>query len=93
MIRRAIPIALILCTPASGQRSDYPIQPAAFTSVKVDDGFWAPRIETCREDKARAIREAKLPVEGLTFNVPSAAHGRLVLRNKLELACYELWSE
>jgi outer membrane protein assembly factor BamB len=29
-------------------------------------------------------------LEGLTFNVPAAAHGRLLLRNKLELACYEL---
>jgi len=32
-------------------------------------------------------------LEGLTFNVPAAAHGRLLLRNKLELACYALSAE
>ncbi len=32
-------------------------------------------------------------LEGLTFNVPALAHGRLILRNKLEMACYELWAE
>lgn len=32
-------------------------------------------------------------LDGLSFNVPAAAHGRLLLRNKLELACYELWPE
>jgi outer membrane protein assembly factor BamB len=30
-------------------------------------------------------------IEGLTMNIPAAAHGRLLVRNKLEMACYELW--
>jgi hypothetical protein len=25
------------------------------------------------------------------MNIPAAAHGRLLVRNKLEMACYELW--
>jgi outer membrane protein assembly factor BamB len=29
-------------------------------------------------------------IEGLTLNVPAAAHGRILLRNKLEIACFEL---
>src|ERR1043165_9719838 len=28
---------------------DYPIQPVGFTSVKLNDVFWAPRIETNRK--------------------------------------------
>ena len=30
-------------------------------------------------------------LEGLTMNIPAAAHGRLFVRNKLEMACYEVW--
>jgi outer membrane protein assembly factor BamB len=29
-------------------------------------------------------------IEGLTMCIPAAAHGRLLVRNKLELACFEL---
>ena len=40
--------------PASQPRTvvsssrDYPVQPVPFTAVHLDDGFWAPRIETNR---------------------------------------------
>jgi hypothetical protein len=27
---------------------DYPVKPVPFTSVQIDDAFWAPRIETNR---------------------------------------------
>jgi len=29
-------------------------------------------------------------IEGLTLNIPAAAHGRLLVRNKLEIACFDL---
>jgi outer membrane protein assembly factor BamB len=29
-------------------------------------------------------------IEGLTLNIPAAAHGRILVRNKLEIACFEL---
>ena len=33
------------CTEKSSVRDDYPIQPIPFTSVKLTDNFWAPRIK------------------------------------------------
>ena len=33
---------------AHGQVKDYPIQPVAFTQVKLNDSFWSPRIEINR---------------------------------------------
>ncbi|MGC1391568.1 MAG: glycoside hydrolase family 127 protein [Bacteroidales bacterium] len=36
---------LISCTKKSPNRADYPIQPVPFTSVKLTDNFWAPRIK------------------------------------------------
>src|SRR5664280_2742708 len=36
---------LISCTNKSSNRADYPIQPIPFTSVKLTDNFWAPRIK------------------------------------------------
>jgi hypothetical protein len=33
---------------AYAQKKDYPIQPVPFTSVKLDDQFWSPKIETNR---------------------------------------------
>lgn len=30
----------------SSRISDYPIKPIPFTKVKIDDGFWKPRIDT-----------------------------------------------
>ena len=38
-----------LTTLASQSRPDYPFQPVPFTSVHLDDVFWAPRIETNRK--------------------------------------------
>jgi DUF1680 family protein len=38
-----------LTTAASQSRPDYPFQPVPFTSVHLDDVFWAPRIETNRK--------------------------------------------
>ena len=33
------------CAKKSSSRADYPIQPVPFTSVKLTDNFWAPRIK------------------------------------------------
>jgi DUF1680 family protein len=33
------------CGAAVAQKSDYPIQPVAFTQVRLTDGFWEPKIE------------------------------------------------
>ncbi|TDX01258.1 glycoside hydrolase family 127 protein [Dinghuibacter silviterrae] len=41
--------AAIAAFGASAQPKDYPIQPVPFTQVKVDDAFWAPKIEVNRE--------------------------------------------
>ncbi len=41
--------ALFLCMPATAQHFDYPITPVPFTSVKVDDAFWAPRLVKDKE--------------------------------------------
>ena len=38
-------------------KRDYPITPVPFTAVKVNDGFWAPRIETNRKVTIPAIFE------------------------------------
>ena len=57
--RRAVAVAaliLALCLPVRSsqapghrtQRPDYPFQPVPFTSVHLNDVFWAPRIETNR---------------------------------------------
>jgi DUF1680 family protein len=54
---RVLPIALTiataalaaLATQAQKQTHDYPVQPVPFTSVHLDDVFWAPRIETNRK--------------------------------------------
>ncbi|MBZ5622843.1 MAG: glycoside hydrolase family 127 protein [Acidobacteriia bacterium] len=39
---------LSTCQPAPAQTRDYPVKPVPFTAVHVNDGFWAPRIETNR---------------------------------------------
>src|ERR1700733_11298089 len=41
---------IIICCglSAQAQKQDYPIQPVPFTSVKLTDQFWAPKIETNR---------------------------------------------
>ena len=45
-------LGLLICCglglSAYGQQHDYPIQPVAFTSVKLSDQFWSSRIETNR---------------------------------------------
>ncbi len=38
-------ISLSFCTSVYAQKKDYPIQPVAFTSVKVTDNFWQPKME------------------------------------------------
>jgi hypothetical protein len=58
MRRRTIPlctIALIAVLSVGGRtqstvtpKHDYPVQPVPFTSVHLNDVFWAPRIETNR---------------------------------------------
>ncbi len=39
---------LPVLAPLTAQQRDYPVKPVPFTDVHVDDGFWAPRIETNR---------------------------------------------
>src|SRR3974390_2509099 len=36
-----------LVAPAAEQK-DYPVQPVPFTAVRVEDGFWSPRMDTNR---------------------------------------------
>ncbi|MDN3584544.1 glycoside hydrolase family 127 protein [Mucilaginibacter flavus] len=38
-------ISLSFCASVFAQQKDYPIQPVAFTSVKVTDSFWQPKME------------------------------------------------
>ena len=33
---------------AAGEARDYPMQPVPFTKVRIQDGFWTPRMETNR---------------------------------------------
>lgn len=52
-IRHCVVLASLLCLPVAGYSQgtggDYPIQPVPFTSVKVTDQFWAPRIKRNHE--------------------------------------------
>src|ERR1700710_1041402 len=47
---KKISALLLVCCSfiAFAQHPDYPIQPVPFTSVKLNDQFWTPRIETNR---------------------------------------------
>jgi len=50
-MKRTLILSLILIGAtqlAVAQQKDYPIQPLSFTSVKLQDSFWLPRIETNR---------------------------------------------
>ncbi|MHC4665332.1 MAG: beta-L-arabinofuranosidase domain-containing protein, partial [Planctomycetota bacterium] len=60
MIRKIFLIAVAFlvwlvcfCTRAEAggrdRQKDYPIEPVAFTDVRIDDGFWGPRLETNRK--------------------------------------------
>jgi DUF1680 family protein/amino acid transporter len=42
-------LAILVPAMGKGQQKDYPIQPVPFTHVRVDDKFWAPKIEVNRE--------------------------------------------
>jgi uncharacterized protein len=53
MKMKSIPFAAIcglaaIALPAGEPARDYPVKPVPFTSVQIDDLFWAPRIETNR---------------------------------------------
>jgi len=48
MIKKLIAAFLVCGGVANAQIKDYPIQPVAFTKVKLNDKFWSPRIETNR---------------------------------------------
>jgi DUF1680 family protein len=49
MIKRISALLLTCCSlGVFAQKQDYPIQPVPFTSVKLSDQFWTPRIETNR---------------------------------------------
>src|SRR5258708_10216715 len=45
-------ILVVGCSAALGaiaaEFKDYPVQPVPFTAVRVEDGFWSPRLETNR---------------------------------------------
>lgn len=50
LYRTMVPVALLclsftLSTAQKALKKDYPIQPVSFTSVKVNDTFWAPRMD------------------------------------------------
>jgi DUF1680 family protein len=49
-MKKSASLLLITCISllAMAQQQDYPIQPVAFTNVKLTDQFWTPRIETNR---------------------------------------------
>lgn len=54
LANRLFGIALIIGFPLPGQKAraaktEYPFQPVPFTDVHLNDGFWAPRIETNRK--------------------------------------------
>ncbi len=44
VILAGLSISLTFCTE-SDEKSDYPVQPVPFTSVRLTDNFWAPRVE------------------------------------------------
>ena len=44
----ALSLATVQSQSGPGQKPDYPIKPVPFTSVHLNDVFWAPRIETNR---------------------------------------------
>jgi hypothetical protein len=49
MIKKFCLLFVIGCSlSASAQKKDYPIRPVPFTSVKLDDQFWLPKIEINR---------------------------------------------
>jgi DUF1680 family protein len=49
MMKKSCLILIACCTfSAYAQKQDYPIQPVPFTSVKLTDQFWSPKIETNR---------------------------------------------
>jgi DUF1680 family protein len=49
MMKKAFLLAIACCSlSAYAQKQDYPIQPVPFTSVKLTDKFWSPKIETNR---------------------------------------------
>ncbi len=33
---------------ASEEKMEYPVSPVPFTTVRIEDGFWSPRMETNR---------------------------------------------
>ena len=38
----------VACAAVAAELKDYPVQPVPFTAVRVEDGFWSPRMETNR---------------------------------------------
>jgi uncharacterized protein len=46
MYKPLLLIALLATTASFAQQKDYPVRPVAFTSVKLMDNFWLPRIKT-----------------------------------------------
>jgi DUF1680 family protein len=49
----AAALALAAAASAAPPAADYPIRPVPFTAVSIEDGFWAPRLETNRKVTVR----------------------------------------
>jgi DUF1680 family protein len=70
-------LVLFVCCNLSAlaQKQDYPIQPVAFTDVKLTDHFWSPRIETNRTVTIPASFE-RCKSTGRIKNFQMAADGK-----------------
>ncbi|TWR26436.1 glycoside hydrolase family 127 protein [Mucilaginibacter pallidiroseus] len=66
---------MLLSVPVFAQQQDYPIQPVAFTSVKLSDKFWNSRIETNRTVTIPASFE-RCKATGRVKNFEMAAAGK-----------------
>ncbi len=49
MIAMGVMLSGLSTVPAATSSKDYPVRPIPFTNVRVNDEFWAPRIETNRK--------------------------------------------
>ena len=65
--------ALFALLPSLGSAQEYPIQPVPFTSVKLDDAFWAPRIRL-NHDVTIPIALKQCYDTGRVDNFMKAAH-------------------
>ncbi len=72
VVWRVLGIALTFVSAISARAHDYPFQPVPFTSVHLDDAFWAPRLETNRVTTI-PYAFAKCEESGRMYNFERAA--------------------